>query len=381
MPFTEAHKYSCALPYKLSPGTHYWTFSYWKQDNCITYQYIGTYCYLQEHKSAPIAFTVAAPSAPSNAGLSSPADGATVTLTPGLAVVAPANAEVAVYVSSTRDRLSDGSPVSLIDSCSGATTSSGTYTCHVEAGLLEGGAPYYWWAVITVDGYGWIYGPRVFTVQDATARPSGGTARTAPAATLADAPKLRKAAQFRGSSVIETRLSDAVYDVTKYLGAPKMIDIACWSDADWPSVSGDSGDGFYSTLGIYYELMPHWIHLSPRVCRAVETLLHHRPAYPNRFTSDAVETITHEAMHALGITRTKVGEESEAMAECFGMQLSITMAVRLGVPYDYAERLAKINLANYKTRPASYRDYARCREDGAWDVFKGRPSPPWHTYG
>ena len=106
----------------------------------------------------------------------------------------------------------------------------------------------------------------------------------------------------------------------------------------------------------------------------METLLHHRPEYPNAITADAVETLTHETMHALGI-----GKEAEA--ECLGMQLSTFMATALGVPDHYAMRLGQLSLQNYRERPPGYIDTSRCHEDGAWDLFPGRPSPPWHELG
>jgi hypothetical protein len=108
-------------------------------------------------------------------------------------------------------------------------------------------------------------------------------------------------------------------------------------------------------------------------------LIHHRPLYPNRFTADAVETLTHEMMHAVGYTRARYGAQAEPLAECFGMQLSILLALDLGVPYRYADGLARYNLVNYVTRPPSYRNPSKCRENGAWDILPNRNSPPWHT--
>ena len=117
--------------------------------------------------------------------------------------------------------------------------------------------------------------------------------------------------------------------------------------------------------------MPHWVHLSPGVCRSMETLLRHRPAFPNVFTANAVQTLTHELMHAIGI-------KDEAKAECFGMQVSGALAERLGVPDHYAWRLSQLNLENYEKRPPGYIDHSRCREGGAWDLAPDENSPPWH---
>jgi len=93
--------------------------------------------------------------------------------------------------------------------------------------------------------------------------------------------------------------------------------------------------------------------------------------FPNVYVADALATVTHEVMHAIGI-------EDEAEAECLGMQLSAFMASRLGVPDHYAMRLSALDLENYTRLPPGYVDRKRCQEDGEWDVFKGRKSPPWH---
>ena len=74
-----------------------------------------------------------------------------------------------------------------------------------------------------------------------------------------------------------------------------------------------------STYGFWMGDMPHWVHLSPETCRGIETLLHNRPAYPNAFTADAIQTLSHEMMHALGV-------DNEAEAECLGMQVSAVLA-------------------------------------------------------
>ena len=162
----------------------------------------------------------------------------------------------------------------------------------------------------------------------------------------------------------DTRLSAAVYALTKYIGAPKTVAVACWSDAIRAGIAGGT-DTVDQTLAFWSPDMPHWINLSPTTCRAIETLLRNRPHYANIYTADAVQTLTHEMMHAIGIS-------NEAQAECFGMQLSAYLARQLGVPPRYALSLSRLNLSNYRHRPPNYIDTLRCREDGAWDLVKGR---------
>lgn len=188
------------------------------------------------------------------------------------------------------------------------------------------------------------------------------------------APHLPTSTDFTGPSIRDTRLATAAYSLTRLIGEPHTIDVACWSKQDWSHVSGDSGDTPYATLAFWTRTMPHWVHLSPGVCQALETLLNHRPLYPNVITADAVETLTHEMMHAIGIS-------NEAEAECLGMQLSYVLADKLGIPPTYSLSLARLNLANYAHRPPSYIDTQRCREGGQWDIYPNENSPPWNRFG
>jgi hypothetical protein len=188
---------------------------------------------------------------------------------------------------------------------------------------------------------------------------------------LLDAPRLPADSSFTGRSIHDVTLSRAAYALTKFIHEPRSIDVACWSETDWANIEGGK-DSAYSTIAFWSPTLPHWINLSPQVCRAFNTLLNNRPSYPNVYTANAVETLTHEMMHSIGI-------KNEAAAECFGMQLSAYLAMNLGVPKAYALGLAKLNLSNYAHRPPSYVDAVNCREDGRWDLLKDQPSPPWNT--
>jgi hypothetical protein len=389
-PSGTANQYTCQPSYysnanygsALPPGTYVWWLSYWHTDP-------GAY-FPTLRISGPLSFTVPEPIPPSSTYLISPTEGATVASPVTFRINAPAQATMHIYVGMSSDRQADGSPVGLTDySCGGQTTDAGPYYCtdQTSAADFTPGITYYWWAVITAGDASWIYGPRSFTLSSGSPGGSGGSGEGGSGGgtrtrTLRDAPYLPSAARYTGKSIKQTRLSAAAYKLSKFLGAPKSIAIACWSTADWPGVSGDNPmtDGGYSTLAFWTPLMPHWVSLSPRVCRNIETLLHNRPAYPNRFTANAVETVTHEMMHALGVNRSRFGAEAEPVAECYGMQLSIVLAAQLGVPYSYASSLSKYNLNNYRLRPPSYQDPVRCHENGAWDLYPNTPSPPWHSF-
>lgn len=372
----------------LPPGTYWWWLTYYHTDP-------GTFVSTLQI-SGPLTFTVPQPVAPANTYLISPADGASLAAPVTFKINAPAGATMKVYVGMSTDRQDDGSPLGLtIYSCGGMTTTAGPYDCTDGASNTDfiQGVTYYWWAVITVGGAGWVYGPRSFILISPSGGGTSGTSgggnsgsggsSSGSTHSLSDAPYLPGAARYTGRSIKQTRLSAATYKLSKYVRLPKTIAVACWSTADWPGVSGDDPltDGGYSTLAFWTPLLPHWISLSPGTCRAIETLLHNRPRYPNRITANAVETVTHEMMHAVGVTRQRFGAQAEARAECYGMQLSVVLATHLGVPYSYAFRLAKFNLLNYQTRPPSYQDQYHCRENGAWDLFPNKPSPPWHSFG
>jgi len=64
------------------------------------------------------------------------------------------------------------------------------------------------------------------------------------------------------------------------------------------NISGDNPESGYTLLGFYMPGMPHWLELSPTICHTMETLLCKRPVYANRYTANAVDTPTHEMIHA-----------------------------------------------------------------------------------
>ena len=78
--------------------------------------------------------------------LSSPADGAAVTLPTKLAVSAPAGVGIRFYVGLSTEQQGDGSPLGLtIASCAGQADTASIYTCQVDAnGELFPGETYYW---------------------------------------------------------------------------------------------------------------------------------------------------------------------------------------------------------------------------------------------
>jgi hypothetical protein len=383
-PYTDPNKYSCAPAFysststgSLAPGSYYWWFTFYRTDPGNSFATL--------HISGPFNFTVVAPTAPASARLVSPADGQTVSENPVVTVHAPANSTLDIYLSDSSDQSADGSPLGVTEGqCSTSVSTEGDYTCEPDI-ALDAGATYYWWAVITVDGSAWTYGPQTFFV--ATAPPSsggggagggggggggaGGGGGGHPPHGVSYAPLLSSSAHYKGTSVKQTRLSKAAYSLSKVLGVPKTIAVACWGQKDWTAISGDNPESYYSVLGFFLPSMPHWVNLSPGICHTMETLIYHRPHYANIYTANAVDTLTHEMIHALGL-------RSEAKTECLAMQLSFITAIGLGVPENYAYNLDRLSLDNYGGHPAAYINRANCRENGAWDIWPGRNSLPWH---
>ena len=370
-PFGEVDKYTCqpssyspSLTSSLPPGTYYWWMTFYRTDPGNSVSTI--------HISGPLSFTVPAAVAPTNTYLVSPLNGGSVSATPRLTINAPASASLHFYVSAFSDRSSDGSPAVGPDaSCTSTTTASGLYHCDVGSGKLTPGLTYYWWVVVTVANSKWTYGPRSMTVSGPSSGGGSGGGGTAQAHNVTYAPYLHSSSHYTGSSVKQTRLSRAAYGLSKILGAPKTIAVACWGTSDWSNISGDNPESHYSLLGFYWTAMPHWVNLSPGICRTFETLLYHRPQFTNVVTADALDTLTHEMIHALGLA-------SEARTECFSMQLSFITGISMGLPSLYAENLDRLSLRNYHGHPPAYVDDQRCREDGAWDLFPRRDSLPWH---
>jgi hypothetical protein len=380
-PYSEANKYTCQPSYyspsytsSLAPGTYYWWLTFYRIEPGNLFSTM--------HVSGPLTFTVAAPTPPADTYLVSPGDGAAVSPTPRLSINAPPSATLNFYVSSTSTRANDGSPVSgAAASCSGSTSNAGQYYCDVPSGSLTNGLAYYWWVIVRVNGSAWVYGPRTFTPSDPASGAggsgggggggSGGGGGQAQPHDLNSAQRLPSSAHFGGTSVKHTRLSRAAYSLSKILGSPKSIAVACWNPTDWANVSGVNPESGYTVLGFFLPAMPHWVHLSPGICNTFETLLYHRPRFANIYTANAVDTLTHEMIHALGF-------RNEAQTECYAMQLSFVTGISMGLPAIYAENLDRLSLRNYFAHPRAYIDTGRCREGGQWDLTPSRQGLPWH---
>jgi hypothetical protein len=365
-PFGEQDKYTCkpagyapGFTTRLPPGTYYWWLTFWRDNPSEGPSSAGT------RISGPFAFTVPPPPPAADVGLVAPANGATRSVPLQLTVRAPAGASVRIHASTSPERASDGRPVGAdAVACAGSAADDGSYRCAL--GNVVAGRTYYWWAVVEAGDGQLTYGPWTLTV---AASPSGGTGTTAPTRTRFAAPNLPSVSRWVGASAKQTRLTTAVYQYSKWLGFPRRVAVACWSDRDWPTVTEMAEH--HNLLGFWAPTQPRWLHLSPRVCRAMETLLTNRPHYPNAIIANALDTVAHEMIHAMGIG-------NEAKTECLAMQTADVVGWYLGVRGQYLRGLSRLFLAANKQRPPQYRDAYRCREGGPWDLDPGHPSPPWH---
>ena len=79
-------------------------------------------------------------------------------------------------------------------------------------------------------------------------------------------------------------------------------------------------------------------------------------------TGAAVGALAHEAMHVAGI-------HNEGTAECYGVQLTATAAMGLGVEREYADRLRTVNFEfDREERAGTAYDSADCYDGGPLDL-------------
>ena len=373
--------YNSTLSSRLKPGVYVWWLTLYKRDASG----FGSTLTI----SGPLQITVPTPTAPTGVSLLTPAPGETVYSAPTLHARAPANATISFHASNSAQPRGDGSTPGIdYAGCSTATGGGGgEFTCPVDSNLLIPGETYYWWVVITVGGDSWIYQSRSFTYQTPEPDPDpgdggggggdgsggGGGGSAPPPHDASFAPRLQSSQHYVGKSVKQARLGAAAYKLSKFVRNPRTVAVACWSQYDWSNISGENPESGYSVLGFWNPAMPRGTGLSPAICRSIETLLYHRPSYPNRITANGVDTLTHEMLHALGI-------RSEAQTECFAMQLSYFTDTALGIPPWHAARLSHLAYGNYGLHPPSYVNRRRCRENGAWDLWPDENSLPWQDF-
>ena len=194
-----------------------------------------------------------------------------------------------------------------------------------------------------------------------------------PPKTYRSAPGLPSRSTFNDSrSIKHSRLSDSIYSVTKVVGVPRQLAVACWSSDDWDNVlSSTEGLALYNrfdsvTLGFWLSRQPRWLHMSPVVCRDVQRLLSIRTINGRR--AAMLSGVVHEMTHALGI-------RTEALANCYAVQLVAWYAKELGFSTRAALRIQRAAVNYVRAHaPRNYWNASRCRDGGAWDLIDDVPN-------
>lgn len=96
------------------------------------------------------------------------------------------------------------------------------------------------------------------------------------------------------------------------------------------------------------------------------------PDYLN--TIIALETISHESMHILGI-------HDEPAAECFGMQLLTLVAYKMGADAEFAFEIGEDYVPYYAQKQTSLPEYwsPDCYDGGSLDIWKDKQGWPFPT--
>ena len=124
-----------------------------------------------------------------------------------------------------------------------------------------------------------------------------------------------------------------LYRTRPRLGSPHVVNVACWSKEDWPSVlqsaTGPSDQPGSITVAFWYPRQPRWLHISPRECADVQGLMTDRRLNGRR--AYGLTTVLHERVHADGY-------RDEARTNCYAVQLVRSFARTLGfAPLKAAE--------------------------------------------
>jgi hypothetical protein len=180
----------------------------------------------------------------------------------------------------------------------------------------------------------------------------------------------------RGGAIASSRIEPRFGRVASSLAA-KASQVRCWSSLDWARINGDllahggAGESLDFVSGFYWPSTGR-IHLDPTACAGLVDLAYRRvrPTSGRPFVRIAlgVDTLAHESMHRRGF-------DSEAVAECYAVQLAYGTAKSLGASPSYATRIARQAWASYPAHPLQYLS-GECRDGGKLDLNRRRSSWP-----
>lgn len=157
----------------------------------------------------------------------------------------------------------------------------------------------------------------------------------------------------------------------------RNVEVRCWKKQDWKRVLREASVTHKTRLRPgevygYVGLGSRRVNLAPWVCHQLDRLVYDR-VQPQGFherllMSAAVGALGHESYHRIGV-------ESEAAAECYGMQRIREAARALGARPAYADGLALLAWQTYDLLPRAYRS-PECRDGGKLNLDR-IGGPPW----
>ena len=144
------------------------------------------------------------------------------------------------------------------------------------------------------------------------------------------------------------------------------VKVICWSEKDWRELSVAFGDSGKMESGEFWlGWVPRGrrvINLSYLACLQLDRIAYHDSHLALPATGAAVGALAHEAMHVAGI-------HNEGTAECYGVQLTATAAMGLGVEREYADRLRTVDFEfDREERAGTAYDSADCYDGGPLDL-------------
>lgn len=183
---------------------------------------------------------------------------------------------------------------------------------------------------------------------------------------LAAAPVGAALPTLRGPSRSSRR--DPLYTQIATEIAQTYAPVYCWSATDWNAIHvrrrEERGEGLEWVLG-YVPRGSREINLAPEVCNRLDAIAYRRqrPRGAARIHfAEAVDTLAHEAIHALGVI-------DEARTECYSLQLIDWTAMKLGTNHAYARDLSGLAWSVlYPRIPSQYRT-EDCYDGGPLDLF------------
>lgn len=180
-----------------------------------------------------------------------------------------------------------------------------------------------------------------------------------------DSQPLPTIAAVSASSHVDPRLSTAA---SKLAGQP--VTVRCLSTSDWIVLAQQivmaGGSDMTSSGGGYTSPDHERINMSPDLCSLVARFTYKGyfpyATYAKTLLGWAIHTVAHESEHA-------AGHPEETIAECYGQQLTATVArlLKSTVKLANARLLAQLAWTGYALLPDSYHS-PECRDGGPLDL-------------